>query len=463
MPPRLPADARARAIPLRGRMVATNSVRVTFERPPRASDPAHSRDALNPSNWTVSPVGGGIGPAVLAVRPVADSRFVARPSPRSFPPVWPLGLKWMTVTELTDGRLLVAGGSNAFAGTPTADCYLVDPLGGTVTAGTSMPAPKAEHTATLLADGTVLVAGGSTNDAYVYHPRFDAWTTIAPPPNSHLSRPCAIRLESGNVLLAGGYSDGHLNATSLYVAETREWINGPWMTTARDGARLVRVGPRDLLIVGGRNSVVRAERLSFATMAWTQVASDSSTVGYSPAVVAMKDGRVFVGSGWTSRTVRNTQTAFMKIYDPLTDAWQTIAPPAFYGAYAEAAHLCLDDGRVLLMGGGDSGLGVADGALFDPSTDTWEELWPADNAYFDVGWGTVLMNIGGSQVFALGGENELGLLDYAGVVAVGHGPWGSSYAAPSEPPGARNVDLVLAFPPDSAVDVVASASIEVAP
>lgn len=443
-------------------MVATNTVRMTFERAPRASDPAHGRDALNPANWTVTPAAGASAPAVLAVRPVADPRHVVRASARAFPAVWPLGLKWMTVTELTDGRLLVAGGSNAFAGTPVADCYLVDPALGIFTTCASMPAAKAEHTATLLADGTVLVAGGSTNDAYLYHPRFDAWTTIASPPNAHLSRPCAIRLEDGSVLLAGGYSDGHLNATSLFLPAARTWVDGPWMTSARDGARLVRVGSRDVIVVGGRNSAIRAERLSFATMTWAQVASAGSTVGYSPAVVGMKDGRVLVGSGWNSRTVRNAHTGFMKIYDPVADAWAAVSAPAFYGKWAEAAHLCLDDGRVLLMGGGNNGVGVADAALYDPSTDTWAELWPAANAYFDVGWGTALMNLGGGQVFALGGENEIGLLDYAGVIAVGLGPWGSSYIAKSEPPGARSVDVVLSYPPTSAIDVLASSNIEVA-
>src|SRR6267142_1053489 len=65
-----------------------------------------------------------------------------------------------TATLLTDGRVLVAGGSTPEGLTPTAELY--DPATGAWTLTGSMSVGRAYHNATLLTDGRVLVAGGST-------------------------------------------------------------------------------------------------------------------------------------------------------------------------------------------------------------------------------------------------------------------------------------------------------------
>jgi hypothetical protein len=93
-----------------------------------------------------------------------------------------------TATLLSDGTVLIAGGVHVSIGAypfPPTRAELYQPDTGTFAETDDMIAPRFWHTATLLADGTVLIAGGTgdlTKDAPVapaeiYHP---AITTPAP-------------------------------------------------------------------------------------------------------------------------------------------------------------------------------------------------------------------------------------------------------------------------------------------
>ncbi|CAF4000974.1 unnamed protein product, partial [Rotaria sp. Silwood1] len=65
--------------------------------------------------------------------------------------------RWHTATLLTNGKILVTGGSN-FDILNSAELY--DPLTGTWTISGGMKHPRGVHTATLLTNGKVLVSGG---------------------------------------------------------------------------------------------------------------------------------------------------------------------------------------------------------------------------------------------------------------------------------------------------------------
>ncbi|RKH29603.1 kelch-like protein [Corallococcus sp. CA041A] len=83
------------------------------------------------------------------------------------------GRVFYTATLLTNGKVLVAGGSaeifelEVFA---LATATLYDPVSGTWSPTGSMAQPRYNHTATLLPNGTVLVTGGSVPTAELYLP-----------------------------------------------------------------------------------------------------------------------------------------------------------------------------------------------------------------------------------------------------------------------------------------------------
>jgi hypothetical protein len=79
-----------------------------------------------------------------------------------------------SATLLSDGRVLIAGGSlhdwdsNTTSALDSAEVY--DPKVGKFTAIGSMTTRRLHHTATLLSDGRVLIAGGGDASAELYQP-----------------------------------------------------------------------------------------------------------------------------------------------------------------------------------------------------------------------------------------------------------------------------------------------------
>ena len=64
-----------------------------------------------------------------------------------------------TATLLTDGTVLIAGGSNRDGTTSTTEIY--NPATGTFQMGATLQQARFSHTATLLPDGGVVITGGA--------------------------------------------------------------------------------------------------------------------------------------------------------------------------------------------------------------------------------------------------------------------------------------------------------------
>lgn len=106
-------------------------------------------DAPVLGNGKVLILGGG-GPTAELFDPATGS--FSPTGDLTFPRIGP------TVTLLTDGRVLVAGGFSSNGTTNSTEIY--DSTSGTFTAAASMNEARTQQTATLLSDGRVLVTGG---------------------------------------------------------------------------------------------------------------------------------------------------------------------------------------------------------------------------------------------------------------------------------------------------------------
>ena len=125
------------------------------------------------------------------------------------------GLELYSATLLTNGNVLIAGGTDELSRFAAAVLY--DPASSTFKATASMSAMRDAHAAVLLPDGRVLVVGGdsmsctgqfcafsgSLASAELYDPATGAFTS-AGNMNTARTLPQATLLKNGNVLITGG-------------------------------------------------------------------------------------------------------------------------------------------------------------------------------------------------------------------------------------------------------------------
>jgi N-acetylneuraminic acid mutarotase len=261
-----------------------------------------------------------------------------------------------TATALSSGKVLVAGGwigSAPLYWRRTAEVY--DQATGTWTAtSNTLSTPRGNHTATLLDSGKVLVVGGystngETNTAELYDPATNTWSPAASAPTASNS-PSAALLYSGKVLVTGGSvysSSGTLSSlqnAQEYDPATDTWAAVPAMSKARAGHLSVRLYSGKVLVVGGGQDQVELYDPYNATP-WTlgpvipgSTSAVSATLLYS--------GEVLV-------TYANGQAS---LYDPSADAW--LSAGALTAPLNGHAATLLHSGQVLVTGGFTSGAAV---------------------------------------------------------------------------------------------------------
>jgi N-acetylneuraminic acid mutarotase len=127
-----------------------------------------------------------------------------------------------TITLLTNGKVLVAGGWIKYTDTVHASAEIYDPATGSWSATGSMTTARRTNTATLLPNGKVLVAGGVDGksvilaSAEIYDPTTEVWTTTDSMTTGR-AEPATILLSTGRVLVIGGWYS--INGDSLASAE----------------------------------------------------------------------------------------------------------------------------------------------------------------------------------------------------------------------------------------------------
>ncbi len=274
-------------------------------------------------------------------------------------------LIYHTATLLKDGRVLIVGGERREAANQTKllpEAFLFDPASGGFSAGGSLAAPRARHTATLLADGRVLVVGGAGESgapALLATELFDpakpiaqAWSAGPPLPSAREDH-TAVTLPDGKLLIAGGTgsSGGALSSILLLDPAAGTWTVPIYskLNLGRSSHCSVALADGRVLFAGGYDGKVFLASLEVLQPKSGAVTTLPSTLSEGRSKLTchpLPDGRVLLLGGWRGFTASVTANA---IFDPKTDQLASIShlgdAPGFHAGVA------LQDGRVLAIGG----------------------------------------------------------------------------------------------------------------
>lgn len=296
-----------------------------------------------------------------------------------------------TASTLTNGNVLVAGGSNGHALNST---ELYDASTGILSLSGRMKTARYHHTATVLQDGKVLVTGGVDDSALMNEANE---CTIAVELSIALSQMRKRQTyQKGLVLrkLTGSDEDG-CNTTELYDPS-----RGIWTTTGDiNGARFLHtavllLNGKVLIFGGNRGSYSQksAELYDPLTGSWN-ITGSMSIERFFYASSILKNGKVLVTGG-----IYSGLQASAELYDPSTEIWTSTSdmntPRVFHTASL------LTNGKVLVVGGID-GYGVASTSveLYDPSS----ELWTGTGSLNDPRTGHTAVVLSDGKVMVSGG------------------------------------------------------------
>jgi N-acetylneuraminic acid mutarotase len=288
-----------------------------------------------------------------------------------------------SATSLLDGRVLVAGGGGSGQIGLLATAELYDPASGSWTATGNMNGVRILHTATRLADGKVLVAGGADSisetsvnalaTAELYDPATGSWTATGPMIEARAHHTATL-LADGKVLVAGG-SGSAAGTDSLATAELYDPATGTWTVTgtmieARTYHTATLLPDGRVLVAGGSGTpgpqLASVELYDPGTGFWS--ATGKMVVDRSGhTATLLQDGRVLVLGG-SSAPPTPSPSATAELYDPRTGSWTATA--SMNGDHYGGTATLLDDGSVLVAGGGFSG-GSGGEERYDPGTGSW--------------------------------------------------------------------------------------------
>jgi hypothetical protein len=287
-----------------------------------------------------------------------------------------------TSTQLSNGLVLIAGGSGSSGGA-LASAELYNPPTGTFTATTgSMTTGRSQHTATLLPNGTVLIAGGRDSSgnpspsAELYNPGSGTFTATGSMTTGRTSHTATL-LPNGTVLIAGGTA---LIPPSLFIATPSAEIYDPVigtftatgsMTTERTVHTATLLNNGMVLIAGGVTNILpataSAELYNPATGTFAATGSMNTARVYHTESL-LNNGMILIAGGANSANTLNP-LAGAEMYNPAT---RTFAATGSLNAarYWHTATL-LNNGLVLIAGGQSLGAALAIAELYDPTAGTF--------------------------------------------------------------------------------------------
>ena len=187
--------------------------------------------------------------------------------------------RYHAAVRLNDGRVLVMGGQNG--GGILSSCEIWNPIGGTWSAAASMNLSRMQFTATVLSDGRVLVAGGLAagptfrGQCEIYDPGTNTWTPTGNMAFTRINHTATL-LPDGRVLVTGGtgfqFAGDPAGATTLATTEIFNPALGTWapagtMAAGRTEHGALYISDRQAVLVAG-GGVQKPEYFDVRTFRW---------------------------------------------------------------------------------------------------------------------------------------------------------------------------------------------------
>jgi N-acetylneuraminic acid mutarotase len=178
------------------------------------------------------------------------------------------------------------------------------------------------------------------------------------------------------------------------------WSKAPPLREPRSAHAVVATGSA-IYVLGGPGAT-DVER--FDGTSWRIVAQLPGGAVNAPAA-AVVGGKIYLIGGFSE--LSNVPTDRVDVYDPASGAWSAAAPlPAPRGGHAAVVL----DGKIHVLGGGNSQSTIADHDVYDPATDTWTKAASLPRAE-----GSPAAVVFGGKILAIGGRS--GFSDYGDVYA----------------------------------------------
>ena len=302
---------------------------------------------------------GGAGFATATSGPGGDGTgpFQAAPLPMS------LIFQWDSLADLgpisTTARIRITPSDSLGGVAGESADFLVDntPSMGAFLPGPDMSIARMDHTATLLVDGRVLIAGGTgpgsvvLDSAEIYDPTGQVFTPLPVTMTSPRSRHTATRLSGGDVLITGGETAPGAKVKSTEIFDTIAETFGASgdLTHARAG-HAATGNATGAFVSGGTLSALPVVLLEVD--AYDEVSGTFGLPGladeerelHTSDLLPNDSILLFAGSGLAGISTEE--------YDPVAGTSTNILESPSYPEISMHASSPLQDGTVLVTGGG---------------------------------------------------------------------------------------------------------------
>jgi len=180
------------------------------------------------------------------------------------------------------------------------------------------------------------------------------------------------------------------------------WSKAPPLLAARSAHAVVGVGDSVYALGGSGAGGTPLEVERFDGKRWRVAGTLPGDGLNAPAAVTL-GGRIYLIGGFAGTT--NLPVDSVQVFDPASATWSSAAPlPAPRGGHAAVVL----DGKIHVLGGGNSVSTIADHSVYDPATRSWSEAAPLPRAE-----GSPAAVVFGGKLYAIGGRS--GSSDYGDV------------------------------------------------